>query len=46
MTGYAENAASNPLLASNMEIIAKPGAMDALATRIGDIMRSKSRGSL
>ena len=45
MTGYAENAASNSFLASGMEIIAKPVTMDALAARISEIMRSKSRAN-
>jgi PAS domain S-box-containing protein len=45
MTGYAENAASNSFLASGMEIIAKPVTMDVLATRIGEMMRSKPRAT-
>jgi signal transduction histidine kinase/CheY-like chemotaxis protein len=45
MTGYAEEAASRSFLAPGMEIIAKPVTMDALAARIGEIMRSKSRAN-
>ncbi|MBX3280833.1 MAG: response regulator, partial [Acidobacteria bacterium] len=39
MTGYAENAAlANGVLASGMEMITKPFAMDVFATRIREII--------
>jgi PAS domain S-box-containing protein len=41
MTGYAENAAvSNGFLAPGMQLMTKPFAMSALATRVGEIIKS------
>lgn len=45
MTGYAEKAASRSFLASGMEIIAKPFAMDVLAVKIREMIDSKPRRS-
>ena len=43
MTGYAENAAvANGFLDPGMEMITKPFAIDALATRIRDIIEGKA----
>ena len=43
MTGYAENAAvRSEFLASGMEMIAKPFALDELATRIRAILEAKN----
>ena len=43
MTGYAEKAASREkFLAPGMEMISKPFTMDALAARIGRILRDNT----
>ncbi|MBC7547372.1 MAG: PAS domain S-box protein, partial [Polaromonas sp.] len=46
MTGYAEKAASRAkFLAPGMEIISKPFTMDALAARIGSMLRDPTQGA-
>jgi CheY-like chemotaxis protein len=39
-TGYAEGSNASDYLASNMEIITKPFAIDAIANKISEMLRS------
>jgi hypothetical protein len=47
ITGYAENAAiRSGFLGTKMAMITKPFSLDVLATRIGEMLGNKTKGSV